>query len=98
MARRSLTPRQLQLQEALAQLKVERVALREQQLRVAAARRVVDSLSRCDWCGAKTLATGAELQLCFDCDRQRAALARRELLARYGYAADGSKLPRPAAA
>ena len=54
MARRPLTPRQIQLHEALAQLKAEQLVLRQQRLRGVAAKREVDRLCRCDCCGAKT--------------------------------------------
>ena len=98
MARKRLTDRQLLLQEAQATLKAERAVLKQQQARVAAARRAVERLSCCDWCGARTMATGLDLQLCFSCQRDRSELDRRQLLAQHGYAADGSKLPRAAAA
>ena len=98
MAKRHRTARQQQLENALALLKAEQAALRQQRQRVAAARQVVARLSCCDWCGAQTTATGLEPQLCFDCSRDRAAIARRELLAQFGYGPDGTKLPRAAAA
>jgi hypothetical protein len=92
MAKRPTTERQKQLQEAFAQLKAERVLLKQQRARVAAAQRVVDHLSCCDWCGIKTLATGNDPQLCADCSQDRAELARRELLARHGYGPAGERL------
>lgn len=92
MAKRPTTERQKQLQEALAGLRAEKALLKQQRARVAAAQRVVDLLSCCDWCGFKTLPTGADPQLCADCSRDRAELARRELLARHGYGPDGKRL------
>lgn len=98
MAKRNLTPRQAELKLALAELKAEQAALKQQRQRVAMARRVVERLSCCDWCGLKTIATGEELQLCFDCSRHRAAMNRRELLAKFGYGPDGKRLPKDQAA
>jgi multidrug resistance efflux pump len=92
MARKRLTDRQLLLQEAQATLKAERAVLKQQQARVAAARRAVDRLSCCDWCGARTMATGLDLQLCFACQRDRAELNRRQLLAQHGYGPDGERI------
>ena len=80
------------MQGAQAALKGERAALKQQQARVAAARRVVDELSRCDCCGARVLPCGGEEQLCLDCFRQRREQARVELLARSGYGPDGRRL------
>lgn len=91
MARKPLTPRQLRLQEAQAALKGERAVLKQQQARVAAARRELDELSRCDACGVRVLPCGGE-QLCFSCFRQRHEQARLELLARSGYGPDGRRL------
>lgn len=92
MARKRLTERQLLLQEAQAELKAQRQLLKQQRLRVAAARRAVDRLSCCDWCGAKTMATGRELQLCFSCQRDRTELNRLQLLAQHGYGPDGKRI------
>jgi multidrug resistance efflux pump len=99
MARNPLTPRQLELEEALANLKVEKAALRTirgqaaaQQRRVRAAQQVLDQLSRCDWCGSKVLAFGAELQLCRDCAAVQRKLHRVEFLAQHGYGPDGKRL------
>ena len=77
MARRPRTERQQQLDQALAALKAEKVLLKHQQARVAAARRVVDGLCRCDACGAKAFPAGADEELCFPCFRER-LLARRQ--------------------
>jgi len=92
MARKPLTPRQLRLQEAQAALKGERTVLKQQQARVAAARRELDELSLCDCCGVKVLPCGAGEQLCLDCFRQRREQARLELLAQHGYSSDGRRL------
>lgn len=92
MARKPLTDRQRQLEEALTNLRVEKAALKQQQGRVAAARRALDLLSRCDWCGAKTLPSATELQLCPDCAADRRELNRVQLLAQHGYGPDGKRL------
>ena len=92
MARRPRSERQLRLQEAQAALKGERAVLKQQQARVAAARRVFDALSRCNCCGVQVPPNGAEEQLCFSCFRQRREQARLELLARSGYGPDGKRL------
>jgi hypothetical protein len=92
MARKPRTERQLQLQEALADLKAERAQLKAQRLRVAAAQRAVDSLSCCDWCGAKVLPCGAELQLCGVCDAEQREQQRVQLLAAHGYGPNGKRL------
>ena len=92
MARRPRTQRQQQLDEALALLKAERAVLKQQQARVAAARRALDRLSCCDWCGAKTLPTGAELQLCQACSAEQREIRRVQLLAAHGYGPDGKRL------
>lgn len=92
MARRSLTPRQIQLREALAQLKAEQLVLKQQRLRVAAAKREVDRLCRCDWCGDKTLPTRKELQLCPACSADQREQQRIALLAQHGYGPDGRLL------
>ena len=99
MARKPLTPRQQELQEALAILKVEKAALSTirgqaaaQQRRVSAAQQAVDALGACDWCGASVLPCGAELQLCPDCAAVRRELHRVEFLAQRGYGPDGKRL------
>lgn len=92
MARKARTERQRQLQEALTTLKEEKTLLRRQQARVAVARRLVDQLSCCDWCGAKTLPTGSDLQLCLACSAEQREQQRVTLLARYGYGPDGKRL------
>jgi hypothetical protein len=92
MARKPRTERQLQLQEALANLKAERALLKAQRLRVVAAQQVVDGLSCCDWCGAKVLPCGAELQLCRGCAADRHEQKRVQLLAKHGYGPDGKRL------
>jgi multidrug efflux pump subunit AcrA (membrane-fusion protein) len=66
--------------------------LKQQQARVAAARRELDELSRCDCCGVQVPPNGAEEQLCFSCFKQRREQARVELLARSGYGPDGRRL------
>jgi len=92
MAKRKLTERQQLLQEAQANLKAERAVLKQQQARVAAARQTLAQLSQCDWCGAKVLACGAELQLCWRCAADRRELKRVQLLAQHGYGPDGKRL------
>ena len=92
MARRPRSERQLQLDQALANLKVEKAVLKQQQARVAAARTKLDSLSRCDACGVRVLPCGGEEQLCFSCFRQRREQARLELLAQHGYDRCGNRL------
>jgi len=92
MARRPLTPRQLELNQALANLRAAKGLLRAQQARVAAARQVVDALSRCDCCGVQVPPNGGEEELCFSCFRQRREQARLELLAQHGYSSDGKRL------
>ena len=85
MARKPLTPIQLRLQEAQAALNCERAMLKQQQARVAAARRVVDSLSRCDACGVRVLPCGCEEQLCFNCSMARAAAERAAIRRAHGW-------------
>ena len=99
MALKPLTPRQLELQEAQANLQAEKAALRTirgqaaaQQRRVRAAQQAVDALGVCDWCGAKVLPCGAALQLCPDCAANQRKLKRVELLAQHGYGPDGKRL------
>ena len=92
MARRPRSERQLQLGQALAAFKAEKVLLKQQQARVAAARRVVAAMSLCDCCGVQVPPNGAEEQLCFSCFRQRREQARLELLAQHGYGPDGKRL------
>lgn len=92
MARKPRTQRERQLDEALANLRMEKAALKRQQARVAAARRELALLSRCDWCGDKTLPTGAELQLCQSCSKERRERKRVQLLAQHGYGPDGKRL------
>lgn len=94
MARRPLTERQQQLKLAHQRLALERKALREQQARVRAAKRDLDALGLCDWCGAQTFPYGAELQLCNGCSRERNRQNRIEFLAAHGYGPDGKRLPR----
>jgi hypothetical protein len=91
MAKRIRTERQLLLQEAQAELKAQRQRLKQQRLRVAAARRAVDLLSGCDWCGIKTLPTGTDPQLCPDCAAARYQQQRVALLAQHGYGPDGRR-------
>ena len=92
MARRSLTTRQIALREALAQLKAEQLVLRQQRLRVAAAKREVDRLCRCDCCGAQTLPSSKDSQLCPACTAEQREQQRITLLAEHGYGADGRRL------
>lgn len=92
MARKPRTQRQQQLSDALARLKAEKALLRQQRARVAAARSALDQLSRCDLCGAKTLPTGAELQLCQVCSAEQREIRRVQLLAAHGYGPDGKRL------
>ena len=99
MARRPRSERQLQLDQALASLKVEKAALRTirgqaaaQQRRVRAAQQAVDALGVCDWCGTKGLPCGAALQLCPDCAANQRKLHRVEILAQHGYGPDGKRL------
>jgi multidrug resistance efflux pump len=85
MARRPLTNRQLRLQEAQAALRGERAALKQQQARVAAARKKLDELSLCDCCGVRVLPCGADEQLCFNCSRARAAAERAAIRRAHGW-------------
>jgi hypothetical protein len=94
MARRPLTERQQQLRLAHQQLALERKLLREQQARVRAAKRDLDALGRCDWCGAQTFPYAAEVLLCDDCGKERNERNRIKLLAAHGYGPDGQRLPR----
>jgi len=96
MARRPRTERQLQLGQALAAVKAEKVLLKQQQARVAAARRVVDALSRCDCCGVRVLPCGGEEQLCPDCAAVQRQQARVALLAQHGYDRCGKRLDQAA--
>lgn len=97
--RRHLTQRQLQLQEAQAGLKAAQQVAREAQRRVAAARRHLAQLSRCDACGARTIATGEQRQLCVECTRDQIAARNAARLLALGYDRNGRKLPpEPAAA
>lgn len=70
--------RELQLRQAEAALKTEKAALRRQQARVTAARRALDRLSRCDSCGARTVPTGSELQLCWPCTEAQLLQDRKD--------------------
>ncbi len=97
MAKRQRTDRELQLEHTLAWLQAEKTALRAQQRRVAAARKALAELSRCDWCGDRTPATGLELQLCHRCRRNKAEQERIALLRMHGYGADGKRLPKAVA-
>ncbi len=92
MARKPLTPRQQELQEALANLKAEKAVLRGQIRRAAVARQRLDQLSRCDLCAAKVLPNGAALQLCPDCAALQRKQQRVEFLAQRGYGPDGKRL------
>ena len=92
MARRPRTDRQLQLSQALAAVKAEKALLKQQQARLAAARRELDELSRCDACGVKLMPCGSELQLCLPCDIERRQQKRLELLTQHGYGPDGKRL------
>lgn len=92
MARRPRTERQLQLGQALAAVKAEKALLKQQQARLAAARRELDELSRCDACGVKVMPCGSELQLCLPCDIERRQQKRLELLTQHGYGPDGKRL------
>jgi hypothetical protein len=92
MAKRKFTERQLLLREAQGNLKAERAVLKHQQARVAAARRALAQLSHCDWCGAKVLPMGEELQLCRECTADHRELKRVQLLAQHGYGPDGKRL------
>jgi len=85
MARKQLTERQRQLSDALAVLKAEKALLREQSLRVAAARHAVDRLCRCDACGAQVLAVDAQPVLCISCITEQREQKRGALLAQHGY-------------
>lgn len=92
MARRPRTERQLQLSQALANLKVEKALLKQQQAQLAAARRELDKLSRCDACGVRVMPCGGELQLCLPCAIERRQQKRLELLTQHGYGPDGKRL------
>ena len=92
MARRPRTERQLQLGQALDAVKAEKVLLKQQQARLAAARRELDELSRCDACGVRVMPCGSELQLCLPCDIERRQQKRLELLTQHGYGPDGKRL------
>ncbi|MCP9940979.1 hypothetical protein KBY70_00990 [Cyanobium sp. ATX 6E8] len=99
MARRPRSERQLQLDQALANLKVEKAALSTirgqaaaQQRRVSAAQQAVDALGACDWCGTKVLPCGAELQLCRSCSEVERQRQRVKFLAQHGYGPDGKRL------
>jgi len=105
MARKPLTDRQLRLKEAYDRLAAERRQLRAirgmaaaQSRRVKAAQAAIDALGVCDQCGDRTYPTGAELQLCQSCSIKRKQQNRIELLAAHGYAADGRRRPKVAAA
>ena len=91
MTRKPLTERQLQLKEAQAQYK-------EARRHAAIAKRRLDELSKCDWCGAKTTATGEQVQLCGRCYMKQLELNRIAVLAKYGYGPDGKRLPKDQAA
>ena len=97
MAKRTLTPRQQELQQALAELKAAQAASAITRERVATARRKVALLSRCDDCGrSMTIATGREPQLCWSCWAAEKEVDRVGRLARLGYGADGKRLPKTA--
>lgn len=92
MARRPRTERQMQLGQALAAVKAEKALLKQQQAQLAAARRELDELSRCDACGVRVMPCGSELQLCLPCDIERRQQKRLELLTEHGYGPDGKRL------
>ena len=98
MARKPLTDRQAQLQAAYKALEVEKAQLAAQSRRVKAAQAAIDALGVCDQCGDRTYPTGAEPQLCQSCSIKRKQQNRIELLAAHGYAADGRRRPKVAAA
>lgn len=91
---RRLTDRQLRLRAARDELRAAQVQLKQDRQLVAAAKRRLAELSRCDWCGAQTFPYGAELQLCEDCSKERNRLNRIKFLAAHGYGPDGQRLPR----
>jgi hypothetical protein len=99
MARKPLTERQQRLRGAYKVLEIQKAQLRDirgqaaaQARRVRAAQRAIDALGACDWCGAHTFPTGAELQLCDACALVRREQQRVALLAAHGYDARGRKL------
>lgn len=87
MAKRTLTPRQLELREAQAELKAARRL-------TAIAKRRLESLSKCDWCGARVRPTGLDEQLCGSCGLRRMELRRVALLRHHGYGPEGRAGPR----
>lgn len=91
---RRLTDRQLRLRAARDELRAAQAQLKQDRQLVAAAKRRLAELSRCDQCGAATYPYGAELQLCDDCSRELSKRNRIKLLAAHGYGPDGQRLPR----
>lgn len=98
MARKPITDRERQLKLAYERLAKERAASKAAWRKVQEAKRALDALGRCDWCGDRTFPTGADLQLCRDCADERNRQGRIALLKHHGYGPDGKKLPKPAAA
>lgn len=56
---------------ALAELANQRRILRAQRERVAAAKRAVDALNRCDCCGVQVLPMAGAEVLCWPCTRRQ---------------------------
>ena len=88
MARRPLSDRDRQLKAALAELAEQQRLLRVQRQRVAAAKRVVDALNRCNSCGAQVPPTAGAEVFCWPCFRkqidERRSANRAALLAKAG--------------
>jgi formylmethanofuran dehydrogenase subunit E len=91
---RKFTQRQQELSAARTELQAAELELRQHRKVVAAAKRRLAELSRCDECGEPAYDLGGELQLCGACTRSR---RRQEEIAHFhalGFGADGRLLPR----
>ena len=78
MPRKPSTLRQLELRAAEQRLKAEQSVLKEQQARVAAARRAVAALTSCDQCGGRqALPTQDGEWVCWPCAQVQIVEARR---------------------
>jgi beta-glucosidase-like glycosyl hydrolase len=79
MPRRPPTPRELQLRAAEQALRFERAALKQQQAKVAAARRALARLTSCDQCGGRQALPGPDgTWTCWPCARAAIEEARRQ--------------------
>jgi hypothetical protein len=86
---RKLTQRQQGLRAARAELQAAELELRRHRKVVAAAKRRLAELSRCDACGEPAHDLGGELQLCGACARSRRRQEEIKRFASLGFGPDG---------